>query len=490
MSGHIRDLRIKRRLRQRDVAAEVGITAHQIRKWERGLEFPPPAAIRALARLFGVSTSELERAQISHAASVAPGEGYTTARPHYSGIEEPVVNSTSGRLRVLDLFCGAGGLTFGLKLTNRFTAVAGLDLLPDRMATFRANHPHAVGLVGDIREFSINKLTAVAEGIDVVVGGPPCQGFSSIRPFRTLTEGDKRNTLIEHFLMWLSAIKPRWFVFENVVGILTHHQGRVLQNLLDGFKSCGYTASWRIMNAALYGVPQNRERLVIVGDRIGAKFLWPTPSHRNDYKSMAGTRPEIIRTESPFAKLPKALTLIEAIGDFPDIKAGESADFYRGPPRNEFQQWVREGAAALTMHEATRHSKHMLEIIKHAGSNISAIPDHLITSGFSSCYSRLNADNPSTTLTVNFVHPGSNRCIHPFQDRALTPREGARIQSFPDSFKFCGTRVQIVKQIGNAVPPLLARALGEAIAKADAQTTVDCENNQDSLRLRNTTQPG
>ena len=491
MSGHIRALRMKCRLRQRDVAAELGITDHQIRKWERGLAVPPPPVIRALAKLFGVSPSNLERAQIFYAASVAPGEGYTTARPPYSGIEEPVVNLPSSRLRVLDLFCGAGGLSFGLELTKRFTTVAGFDLLPDRIATFRANHPHATGFVGDIRDFPVNELTAVAKGVDVVVGGAPCQGFSSIRPFRVLTEGDKRNTLVEHFLMWVSAIKPRWFVFENVVGILTHHQGRMLQSLLDGFEDCGYTVSWRIMNTSLYGIPQNRERLVIVGDRIGATFLWPMPSYRNDYKSMAGPRPEVIRNSALFSEhLPKAITLIDAIGDLPEVKSGQSSEFYKGAPQNKFQKWTRGESITLTMHEATRHSKHMLEIIKYAGPNISAIPKRLITSGFSSCYSRLDADSPSTTLTVNFVHPASNRCIHPFQDRALTPREGARIQSFPDSFKFCGTRAQIVKQIGNAVPPLLAQVLGEAIAKADTQTTVDCENTQAAQPLIHVTQPG
>ena len=116
------------------------------------------------------------------------------------------------------------------------------------------------------------------------------------------------------------------------------------------------------------------------------------------------------------------------------------------------------------MHMATAHSKRMLEIIRHSGPNISCIPKHLISSGFSSCYSRLNADEPSVTLTVNFVHPASNRCIHPIQDRALTAREGARIQSFDDRFKFTGTRTQIVKQIGNAVPPLLGRAIGASVA--------------------------
>ncbi len=484
MSEHIRALRIKRKLRQRDLCAEVGVTDHQMRKWERGLALPPPEVIGVLARLFGVSASELGQAQRSFAATVAPGEGYTTAKADYSGIEKPLVGLPSGRLRVLDLFCGAGGLSFGFELTGRFSTAAGLDLLRDRIATFRANHPHAIGFVGDIRRFTVKQLASVVEGIDVVVGGPPCQGFSSIRPFRTLTEGDKRNTLIEHFLMWVSAIRPRWFVFENVVGVLTHHQGRLLRSLLDGFDACGYIVSWRIVNAALYGVPQNRERLVIIGNRVGASFPWPTPSHRNGYKSMAGARSEVIRTDPLFSHhLPRAITVGEAISDLPNLTAGQSSSSYKAPPQNDFQKWSRAGSKTLTLHEATRHSRRMLEVISYAGPNIASIPEDLITSGFSSCYSRLDAESPSTTLTVNFVHPASNRCIHPLQDRALTPREGARIQSFPDTFEFCGTRAQIVKQIGNAVPPLLACVLGRALASADARLTVDGESDQAAQSL-------
>jgi DNA (cytosine-5)-methyltransferase 1 len=116
------------------------------------------------------------------------------------------------------------------------------------------------------------------------------------------------------------------------------------------------------------------------------------------------------------------------------------------------------------MHSSTIHTPKMLEIIRHSGKNISSIPPHLITSGFSSSYSRLDGDEPSVTITVNFVHPASNRCIHPEQDRALTPREGARLQSFDDIFDFAGNRTEIVKQIGNAVPPLLGKAIAESIS--------------------------
>lgn len=468
MPEDLRALRQKKRLRQRDVAARIGLSEYQIRKWERGLVLPPPQIIEKFAEFYGVPFSALDHAQRALKASATTGEGYTTGQAQYSGIEHPRSSATPNGMRVLDLFCGAGGISFGLELTGQYTVVAGLDLLPDRIASFCANHPHATGIVGDIQGISENRLTEISSGVDMIVGGPPCQGFSSIRPFRTLTELDQRNTLIEHFVKAVAIIRPRWFIFENVLGILSHRRGVVLKTLIDGFQACGYKVSWRIINSALFGVPQNRERLIILGNRTGAKFRWPKPSHSSNYKSMAGRRAEAIRYEPLFSThIPKAVTLMEAIGDLPEIEAGKSADFYRQPPQNQFQEWVRDGNELLTMHQATKHSDRMLSIISHAGSNISAIPDELISSGFSTSYSRLDADKPSTTLTVNFVHPASNRCIHPLQDRALTPREGARIQSFPDSFRFCGTRSQIVKQIGNAVPPLLAKSLGKAISDAE-----------------------
>ena len=468
MSGDIRSLRLQRGWLQSDFAAAICISDHQIRKWERGLALPPKFALEAIAGIFEVDARELERDQRSFVRSVEAGEGYATARAVSNGIQKPTATTPTDRMRVLDLFCGAGGFSFGLELTGRFVTVAGIDLLPDRIATFKANHPHATGIVADIRDFPIEKLEHLSRPVDLIIGGPPCQGFSSIRPFRTLTEEDKRNTLIEHFLISVAKIRPRWFVFENVVGILTHRRGHVLKSLLEGFNASGYNITWRVMNSASYGVPQYRERLVVVGNLSGSDFHWPEPTHRHEHKGMAGSRAEVIRTDPIFSQhLPRALTVDEAIGDLPAIRSGETSGRYNNPPKNKFQEWSRAGSRTLTLHTATRHSSHMMEIIKHAGSNISAIPQHLISSGFSTGYSRLDSDSPSTTLTVNFVHPASNRCIHPFQDRALTPREGARIQSFPDSFVFRGTRAQVVKQIGNAVPPLLAHAIGEAILRTE-----------------------
>jgi DNA (cytosine-5)-methyltransferase 1 len=306
----------------------------------------------------------------------------------------------------------------------------------------------------------------------VVIGGPPCQGFSSIRPFRNLNNDDHRNNLFERFALTVDAVRPDWFVMENVVGLLTHQRGETLQAILNLFRQVGYTVSWSVLNAASYGLPQRRERLIVVGNRRGKSFRWPEPTHYvNGHRSMAGRKfgqstngPTLFNSD---ALLP-ATTVMDAINDLPILRSGETATEYRNDVEpTAYQREMRGSETSLTMHEATKHSDKMLEIIRHAGHNRHALPKGLTTSGFSSSYSRLEPDRPSVTLTVNFVHPASNKCIHPYQDRALTPREGARLQGFPDVFRFVGSRAQIVKQIGNAVPPLLGQVIALGLLKSE-----------------------
>lgn len=242
----------------------------------------------------------------------------------------------------------------------------------------------------------------------------------------------------------------------------------------DAFQRLGYRTDWRILNAAHFGVPQKRERLILIGALPEIQIRWPQPTHSGDFKTIGvRDRSRMLRPDHPstlfdshHVTLPPAVTVDEAIDDLPEIGSGESCRSYCKVSRTSYQLARRGLCTELTLHESTRHTERMLEIIRHAGPNISHIPRHLISSGFSSCYSRLNGQEPAPTITVNFVHPASNRCIHPTLDRALTLREGARLQSFDDDFLFAGgSRSAIAKQIGNAVPPLLGRAIATEVAR-------------------------
>lgn len=378
--------------------------------------------------------------------------------------------------KLFDLFCGTGGFSKGFEKSEnaRYQTLLGVDILPVSVKTFSLNHPAALAIPGDIRRLRCDdlheRLKLKPGELDLIIGGPPCQGFSSIRPFRSSDEDDPRNNLFEQFANFVNFFRPRALVIENVVGLATHNNGAALAQMEECFASLGYDCDWRILNAAHFGVPQRRERMIFIGVQKGGKRVFPQPTHESNGSTIGHhdrSRMLIPQDDlfSPKLNLTPAVTVLDAIDDLPPIKSGESADHYERAPRNDYQRQRRNGCKNLALHYSTAHTPRMLEIIRHSGKNISAIPSHLISSGFSSCYSRLDGDVPSVTITVNFVHPASNRCIHPKCDRALTPREGARLQSFDDEFQFAGNRSQVVKQIGNAVPPLLGKAIGEALAE-------------------------
>jgi len=448
---------------QKGLSERAGVPVSELMLLERGLAPLSDSSAVAIADALGIEPGEL--------GSFDPiaGEGYVTAQSSVVAGMTPRRRLPDPSLRpIIDLFCGVGGFSTGFEETGEFEVVAGVDLLGDRLATFCTNHAAANGHGGDIRSLDVDALLDLSPTPFVVIGGPPCQGFSSLRPFRNVEWNDLRNNLGEEFCRVVAATRPEWIVFENVVGLVTHRGGKALEALMQAFEALGYRVSARVLNAAFHGLPQRRERLLLVGSRKGKAFDWPVPTHRHNHRSMAGKSRLLIAPEGGlFDDTVPALTVMDAIDDLPEVRSGERATAYMTNPQNRYQEIMRFGAKELTMHEATAHSPEMLNIIKYAGENISALPPGLVTSGFSSCYSRLAPSAPANTITVNFVHPASNRCIHPFQDRALTPREGARLQSFPDTFAFSGNRSQVVKQIGNAVPPLLGRLIAEAILDAD-----------------------
>ncbi|HWE94305.1 MAG TPA: DNA (cytosine-5-)-methyltransferase [Tepidisphaeraceae bacterium] len=463
----VRSIRRLQGLKIDHLADKARIGATLLRRIERGLAPLDASTAKMLSVVMNVSAASLLDAHTRLVQTAETGEGYATARPGREYTVAPCAQIPSGSLPILDLFCGTGGFSHGFEQTGRFSVCAGIDLLPDRTATFAANHSTAFALCGDICNIGVDKLLDGAAMPQVVIGGPPCQGFSSIRPFRNIAVSDRRNNLFEQFAIVVEACRPAWFVMENVVGLLTHKGAETLNAILSLFDEIGYGVTWKVLNAAYYGLPQRRERLVLVGSRnCRAKFNWPEPTHfLTDQRSMAGRHGQSVAIAPLFGStLRPATTVMDAIHDLPPLESGQSSRMYRDDVRmTPYESSMRGRETSLTLHEATQHSAKMLKIIGHSGHNIHALPAGLVTSGFSSCYSRLEPDLPAVTLTVNFVHPASNKCIHPRQNRALTPREGARLQGFPDAFKFVGNRAQVVKQIGNAVPPLLGRVIAEAL---------------------------
>ena len=388
-----------------------------------------------------------------------------------------------------DLFCGAGGLSFGFQQAGFGIAFAN-DINEDYANTYQLNHDGTTFFCNSIEDLSVNnvfKTTGLKKGdVDLLIGGPPCQGFSINAPKRSL--GDDRNHLFrEYGRLVLEGLRPKVIVMENVPGMVSLDGGRFIEEIYALFQGAGYQMRHMILCAAHYGVPQERWRLFFIGTTMKNKELtFPEPTHYASVRAnFSGGRaltwlPAIqngVNRPNLFGRVLKPITSVrEAIGDLPQlaVREGSVEMPYGKSAQSSYQRAMRQGSKVLFNHEAGALSTLNLERLKHVGPGGSwrDIPVDLLPKGMKLArrsdhtkrYGRLNPDGLSgTVLTKCDPHWGS--FFHYDQDRALTVREAARIQSFPDVYRFYGSRVTQYEQVGNAVPPILAKVLAEHIKR-------------------------
>ena len=377
----------------------------------------------------------------------------------------------SKKWTAIDLFCGAGGLSEGFRQAG-FHILAGNDFDETAGKTFAATHPEATFLPGPIEDIPATdflKAAGIKKGeLDCLIGGPPCQAFSVYNHQRGMH--DKRSGLFREYLRIVKGLMPKWVIMENVTGITSAGDGQAVDSILSGLADLGYQVETRILHAEKFGVPQERRRIFFIGNRLGLPVQWPSPTHGPGLK--------------PF------VTVWDAIGDLPSLKNGEvpTKDLpYRTKPKNEYQVYLRGENKLVSNHAAPRLAPINLQRMKYIpeGGSWRDVPVDLLPEGMKRArrcdhtkrYGRLRKKGLSSTiLTKCDIHWGA--FIHPEQDRVLTVREAARLQSFPDWFQFLGPRTEQYVQVGNAVPPLLAKQVGIALIEAASKKLLQNEIHQ------------
>ena len=381
-------------------------------------------------------------------------------------------------LATIDLFCGAGGITEGFRQAG-YQCLYANDSMPEAIATFVANHPNAWSECRDIEGVDpaeIRRRLKIKRGtLDVLVGGPPCQGFSINAPERFLS--DPRNKLFKHYIRFLQEFSPKTFLFENVPGLLSLADGEIFIQILREFGRCGYEVTPKFLFAAHYGVPQQRWRLILLGSRL-AKIHPPDPTHyaRARANFRGGKNLVFHQQEEDKKRLLPAVTVWDAIADLPRLKMGEGSDVvgYTYEPGSAYAELMRNPDGVTFNHYAARLSKQNAERMKHIkpGGSWRDIPHTLLPKGMQRArksdhtkrYGRLRNDGLAGTIMTK-CDPHWGAVFLPDQDRSLTVREAARFQSFPDTYRFVGSRVSQYIQVGNAVPVLMAKAIAEQIRK-------------------------
>lgn len=336
-------------------------------------------------------------------------------------------------MNVLDLFCGCGGLSYGFQSAG-FNVVLGIDNDATSLQTFELNHTGSKTICGDLTKINYSDIQDIIGDtpIDLIIGGPPCQGMSLSGPRKF---DDPRNSLYLSFIRLVEQIRPKVFVIENVPGIIRLFNGQIKDNILERMESLGYTVSYKLLDASKFGVPQYRKRVLFVGSLKG-QFVFPD------------LQLPIITTEMAISDLP------------PMIDPSECLDYY-SEPTNDYQNLMRKKSKLVQNHEFTNHSEQTKRIIAMVpdGGNYKDLPEALQSvRNFHVAWTRFNSSTPAPTIDTGHRHH-----FHYKYNRVPTVRECARIQSFPDDFVFLGKKTQQYKQVGNAVPPLMAQHIAESI---------------------------
>lgn len=333
------------------------------------------------------------------------------------------------------------------------------------VASYKLNHGNTVTLNEDITKLNCEDIDATHvknKSVKAIIGGPPCIGFSTVGNRRP---NDPRNTLVYLFIQWVDYFRPDFFVMENVPGILSMASGKVVKDIVAMYKEIGYNTKIKTLLAADYGVPQLRQRVFFMGSQ--ENVFSALKLKRTNQEEIA--QKKLLETD----ELPPYLTVRDAISDILELRPftgkvdEELSKHYPQPPQTEYQKYLRNGSSILFDHFAPNHGKLVVERISHInqGENHSSLPEkYQLKSGYPNIYGRLHLNKPADTITGNcgcVSAPG--RFIHPTQDRAISVREAARFQSFPDNYRFSGNVRDRYKQVGNAVPPMMALALAKSI---------------------------
>lgn len=347
-------------------------------------------------------------------------------------------------MNVADLFAGVGGLSLGFQQAG-FNISLAIEYDNSIADSYQRNHPLTKVYNEDISTLDFKELHKEHPNIDIVCGGPPCQGYS--QKGKRLQLDDPRNFLFMRFVDFVKEFSPKYFVLENVPNIITTAKGYFKEQIIQSFNKLGYTVSCGVLNALDFGIPQDRRRAVFIGVKGNTSLDLPKPTGEK-------------------------VTIEDAIYDLPFIASGEGEEIstYDKVASSDYQKQLRGNETVLHNHVATNHSPAALAklalIPKGMGKEV--LPPELLTKSiYSGTWCRLLEEGYAPTITTRFDTPSSGRFTHPVLDRCLTIREAARIQSFPDSFVFYGKRTSQMKQVGNAVPPLMAYHIANVIRKAE-----------------------